>query len=385
MNVLMITPYPLQPGKVVGGVEAVAAALATHLAAHESIAKLTILCFHSGRVVTPLLEVSGKLQVRYVRSQTRLALPTRSLLNVLSARRIAAQLAPDVVHAQGIGSMGDIATQTSRAAVVTVHGLVHVEARMASRGTWPDRLRVGLTQAMVRDVLRRASVVISTSPYDLRELGGLTSGKSVSICNPVAPEFFAESGASHEPRVLFAGMLVPRKNVEGLVRAFAEVRGSCENARLTIVGPSPDFVYAERIRDALEAARLGDAVDWLGHVEQGVLLRELRRCRALVLFSNEETSPTIIAQAMAAGRPVVSTRVGGIPDMVLEGETGFLVGPGDEQALAERLLLLLKSPELASRMGARARELALSRFEPSVVACQTVQAYRLAIREKHGS
>ena len=96
-------------------------------------------------------------------------------------------------------------------------------------------------------------------------------------------------------------------------------------------------------------------------------------------FPGRKTAPTIIAQAMAAGKPVVATRVGGVPEMINDGESGFVVESEDETALAERMLTLLNDQDLCLRMGARGHELALCRFNPEAVARQTVQAYRTAL------
>ncbi len=384
LRVLLISPYPLRPGKVVGGVEAVTSALASALAAQTDVERLTVLCFHHGEIASQRLEVNDKLQVWFVRGQNRLALPTRALWQVLRGRWVASQLAPDVVHGQGIGTIGDIATRIGETAVVTAHGMVHLEARATSTRTMRSRIQVRLIDAMVQRVLRRAKVVISTSDYDARTLDGLICGQRVSIPNPVSTEFFAANAFDLDStRILFAGMLIRRKNVEGLLRAFALVHSRVPEARLVVVGPSPDPDYRKEIHEQVAALRIDEVIEFQGHVENAELRRQLRSCRALVLFSQEETSPTIIAQAMASGRPVVTSRVGGIPEMVGDGENGFLVQPSDEYALADRLVTLLQSPQLGYEMGTRGHEMALRMFEPSAVARRTVDAYRMALGSRH--
>ena len=82
---------------------------------------------------------------------------------------------------------------------------------------------------------------------------------------------------------------------------------------------------------------------------------------------------------MAAGKPVVASRVGGIPEMVDDGETGFLVESEDEAGLADRLAKLLGDQQSCLRMGRRGHEIALGRFTPEAVAEMTVQAYRTAL------
>jgi glycosyltransferase involved in cell wall biosynthesis len=163
------------------------------------------------------------------------------------------------------------------------------------------------------------------------------------------------------------------------VNAFAEARRGVPDARLALIGPQPDAEYLQLIRDRVTALGLDDCVEITGLVDTARIRREIAESRAVVLFSRQENSPTIIAQAMAAGKPVVATRVGGVPEMVEDGETGCLVESGDEVALSDRLQTLLKDEDLCLRMGARAHEVARRRFMPAEVAAKTVEAYRKAL------
>jgi glycosyltransferase involved in cell wall biosynthesis len=379
MKVLMIGDYPLHPGVVNGGIEAVTSALVPALAARDDVDNVTVLRFHNGEVPTRHDRVGPKVDVYYLRGQTRLRRVTGSVLDVLKARQLASRIRPDVVHGQEVGLYGDVATKCSPNSVVTVHGLAHVEMRMSARRSVADKLRVRVTEGLVRRVLRRAKVVISISDYDGAELGELIRGSRVAISNPIRPEFFslAPSGPT-PPRLLFAGVLNERKNVTGLLRAFARVRDGLSEARLVIVGPQPDEGYAHAVAHAVTELQLGDSVDIVGLVDDDRLLAELSAARAVVLFSREETAPTIIAQAMAAGKPVVASRVGGVGEMVVDGETGFLVDAGDEAALSDCIRTLLQDQRLCLRFGIRAHDLARERYSSASVAAKTVAAYRTA-------
>ncbi|MGA9677309.1 MAG: glycosyltransferase family 4 protein, partial [Mycobacterium sp.] len=379
LKILMIGDYPLEPGMVHGGIESVTGTLVPSLAAQDDIDNVAVLRFHTGEAPTDYRRAGPKVEVYYVRGQDRLRTITGSFLDVRKARKLVAELKPDVVHGQGIGWYGDIAVKCSPNSVVTVHGLPHVEIRLSARTTFRDKLRVKQIDALVRRVLRRAKVIISISKYDTQPLGRLLKGIPVSIANPTGLEFFALAPSRpSEPRLLFAGVLVPRKNLEGLLNAFAQVRQAAPGARLIMVGPHPDPDYAQTVQDRVTSLALGDSVDIVGFVDNDRLRQEIATARAVVLFSREETAPTIIAQAMAAGKPVVATRVGGVPEMINDGESGFVVESEDETAFAERMLTLLNDQDLCLRMGARGHELALCRFNPEAVARQTVQAYRTA-------
>lgn len=380
LKVLMIAAYPLEPGVVNGGIESVTSTLVPALAAQDDIDKVVVLRFHHGEASTDHRRLGPKAEVYYVRGQDRWRTITGSYLDVRKARKLAAELNPDIVHGQEIGLAGDIAVKCSPNAVITVHGLIHVEMRMSARTNFRDRLRVVPTDALVRRVLRRAKVVISISNYDKRELGRLVHGTRVSIANPTGPEFFALAPSRpSEPRLLFAGVLSPLKNVLGVLNAFAKAQRAVPGARLVVAGPHPDPAYAQAVHERLKSLALSDSVDIVGSLGTDRLRHEITKARAIVLFSRQEVAPTIIAQAMAAGKPVVASRVGGVAEMVNDGESGFIVESEDEDALAERMQTLLSDQDLCLRMGARGHELALGRFDPEAVARQTVHAYRTAL------
>jgi glycosyltransferase involved in cell wall biosynthesis len=380
LKVLMIGAYPLEPGSVHGGIESATSTLVPALAERDDIDSVTVLRFHYGDASTTYRREGPKVEVYYLRGQNRLRTITGSFLDVRQARKLVRQVMPDVVHGQEIGSYGDIATKISANCVVTVHGMPHVEIRMSAERSFRDRLRTRPIDMMVQRVLRRAKVVISISEYDSEELASVVRGTRVSIANATAAEFFslAPSGPT-TPRLLFAGALIPRKNPLGLVNAFAEVRRAMPEARLMVIGPQPDPVYMRTVRDRVATLGLADSVEIVDQVDNERLRQEIAAARAMVLFSRQETAPTIIAQAMAAGKPVVATRVGGVAEMVSDGQTGFVVESGDEAGLADRLVTLLDDEALCLQMGRRGHEVALDRFTPEAVARLTAEAYRKAL------
>ena len=109
------------------------------------------------------------------------------------------------------------------------------------------------------------------------------------------------------------------------------------------------------------------------------MAEEYARSAIVALPSKQETAPVAVAEAMATGRPVVATRVCGVPYMVEDGGSGILVEHGDVAALAGALSRLLRDRELRVQMGQRGREIAESRFRAAHIACQTHEVYRSVI------
>ncbi|MDR7555336.1 MAG: glycosyltransferase family 4 protein [Armatimonadota bacterium] len=164
-----------------------------------------------------------------------------------------------------------------------------------------------------------------------------------------------------EPVALFVGVLERHKGVDVLLDAFAGVLGRIPAAELWIVGEGPRRAELEA-----QAARLGvwRQVRFLGARPRAELLALMDRARLLVLPSRSEGLPRVIIEAMARARPVVASRVGGIPEVVEHGVTGLVVPPANADALAEALILLLTDRNLAERMGREGRRRAEAR-DPS--------------------
>jgi glycosyltransferase involved in cell wall biosynthesis len=163
-----------------------------------------------------------------------------------------------------------------------------------------------------------------------------------------------------QPLAAFAGRLVPKKGVDVLLDAMAQVRRRVPEARLLIAGDGP-----ERSRLEHQARRLGiaPAVEFLGHLDQAAMQRALEPAWLQAVPSRwEEPFGLVAAEAMMRGTAALVSNAGGLPEQVLEGETGYRVPAGDAPALADAMAGVLADRERAERLGARAREHALTHF-----------------------
>jgi glycosyltransferase involved in cell wall biosynthesis len=175
-----------------------------------------------------------------------------------------------------------------------------------------------------------------------------------------------EGGAGLEPgTLLFVGRLRLRKGVEVLLHALAALRARGIAARLAIAGDGEHRAAVER---ALADLDLGGAVELLGRCDAARIARLLAGARALVVPSIYEGMPLVVLEAMAAGVPVVASSVSGIPEVVVDGETGWLVPPEDPAALAAALAVALEDPAEAARRGAAGRRRVEERYRPEAVA-----------------
>jgi glycosyltransferase involved in cell wall biosynthesis len=187
---------------------------------------------------------------------------------------------------------------------------------------------------------------------------------------------FLEIGASNKarrpPSIIFAGNLIPRKGVIHLINAFDRIASDFPAVRLEIAGPIGDLGHARHLRERLNELNLGRRIQLTGPVPQTELALRMRRARVFVLPTYSEGLPRVLFEAMAVGLPSIASAVGGIPDILENGETGFLIEPGDEDALERHLRWILDHPQEADEMGRRAREFAASFFSTE----QYLEGYR---------
>ena len=161
-----------------------------------------------------------------------------------------------------------------------------------------------------------------------------------------------------KPRILSVGRLVAFKGFEQLIDACAELTRRGIDFTCQIIGDGP---LHDDLQKKIDMLNLSPRVNLLGSLSQETVLEKLRSADIFALASvtdrqgANDVFPTVIIEAMAAARPVVSTRLAGIPESVIHGETGLLVSPGDTSALSQALEQLIRNPELRARYGCAGR------------------------------
>jgi glycosyltransferase involved in cell wall biosynthesis len=163
--------------------------------------------------------------------------------------------------------------------------------------------------------------------------------------------------APHHVVFGYAGRFVPIKDLETLVRAFAATAAHCAEARLLLMGDGPLRNGIERLVDDLGLRERVRFTGWLRGIQSVYSALDVA-----VLASLNEGTPRVLLEAMAAGRPVVATAVGGVGDLVSPDRTGLLVPPRDVPALAAAMTRLATCPELRDRLGAAGRHAMAIRF-----------------------
>ena len=235
-------------------------------------------------------------------------------------------------------------------------------------------------QALTRlfHAVDRVVVLSEAMAQTVRQLTGSQTRIEV-IYNPVRLAEFsrAERPASAPPTCLFMGKVGDRKGTFDLAAAVPAVLERVPDARFVFGGNGAVDELSER----LEALGVAGSCAVLGWVSGDAKRAAFADASVYCLPSYHEGLPMSILEAMGGSLPVVSTPIAGIPESVVDGETGFLVQPGDVEALADRLAVLLSDPVRARSMGAAGHALAAERFDVDVVVASVRHLWETLVEE----
>jgi 2-deoxystreptamine N-acetyl-D-glucosaminyltransferase/2-deoxystreptamine glucosyltransferase len=255
--------------------------------------------------------------------------------------------------------------------VVTLHLSVRHTLRPTTPRSHVLRAVGGMAQ---RWLLPGVEAVIALTPSAARLLrrDGIPADRVHVIPPGYHPALFAETPADPfpglpRPRVAYVGRLAPQKDVGTLLEAFGQVAAG---PQLVVVGDGPDRPALQR-----RAQPFGGRVHFTGFMPHVQIPAVLRHVDMLVLPSLYEDLSSVLIEAMAAGLPVVATRVGGTADLVNDGVNGVLIAPRDPAALAIAISRVLADPAAAARMASAARHTAAAYAWPDL-AGNVLEVYR---------
>jgi glycosyltransferase involved in cell wall biosynthesis len=378
MRVAIVGDYPQDSTRIQGGVQAAFAYLVQGLS-HIDGLQIHVLTFGKAGQREPLQIEQNKINLHLLPPFPRFELAKNFRTYQATLDKTLAAIQPDVVHAQDTTDHAYVALRSRYPAVVTVHGIRVEDGKHSS--SFRLRMRNYLYDMLIgRSIIRRMRHLIAISSYVTSYFSARLQADTqvYYIPNAIAEDYFnLPAPTSPIPVVLFAGRVIPRKRVFELVQAFAPVAQQTPQAQLRIAGEcSSEPAYVESIRNFIRQAGLDRQVHLLGSLDEAAVLHEFSGCTVLALPSAQETTPMVIAQAMAAGKPVIATPVGGVAEMVNHGETGFFVEVGDIDGLAQALLCLLQDPSLRLRMGQAGYKFAVENYRADSVARRTYEVYQ---------
>jgi glycosyltransferase involved in cell wall biosynthesis len=314
------------------------------------------------------------------------------------------ELKPDIIHVHD-AHYYLAARKTSYPIVVTAHGLLllHHDIFLIIRSNhlmawfinilWlnliylfiSSPMLVGLKQRIINIyatniivfMLRKAQHIISVSKYVESKIRYLTKAEILTIDNTLEKIYFTITSPPKGKRLLFAAADITKRRKDLLLtlKAFNIIRTHVHDAKLHVAGAINDKGYFNKIKSYLKRNGIEEGVVFLGQLNPRCLAQEYADCSLFLSSSKFETFSLVIAQALAAGRPVVATKSGGAQSLIDEGETGFLIEHNDIEKFSEKVIHLLNNEEIRSRMAENARKISRERFAPEVIIEKTKKVY----------
>ncbi len=331
------------------------------------------------------------IPVRTIPELQREVSPIDDARSVRRMREIIRELRPHILHTHTAkaGAIARAAALVSGAARPAI--LVHTFHGHVLKGYF-DPVRTAFFKKVERSLARVTDALVAVSPEVRDELvaAGIAPREKFSVIRLGIPleERLGDATADLDYRRLYGisesafvvgwvGRMTDVKDTDAVLEIVGAARDRGLEAVLVMVGDGPDRVRLEQLAHDIGIAR---STFFVGY--QPEVAGYYRLFDAFLLPSVNEGTPVSAIEALASGTPVVATRVGGVPDVVRDGEDGFLFEPGDTDDAAERLALLASDATLRSALGASGRERVLRRYSVSRLVEDVDRLYRSLLSER---
>ena len=260
---------------------------------------------------------------------------------------------PDIVHAQVLGAPYGLAAMKlckEYPTLLTAHTIVDLDSRNRTR-TIRGEIHDSIWKILEKKEIKRIPHFIAVSKNIEEELKKRGARNVNVIPNGISDKWFNIPNKGIEGRILFVGRVIPIKAIEVLINAMKTMKEQLPIVHLHIVGPVSDKDYKRKLDDLIVKMALQNEVTFTGPKSGSELENEYSECSVFVLPSKSESNPIVLLEAMATGKPIIATNVGGIPEMLDDGKEGFLIEFGNIEKMAEKIKILVENKELRAEMG----------------------------------
>lgn len=382
IRIVQIGSYPQSSACIRGGVEASVYGLSQEQGKDAEV--------H----VFDIPRIGGKCEVVRDRSVTVHRYCNEGKRQVSTARMVVriveeiCMLHPDVCHIHGTSLFAWLMYRKLKKKnvklVVTIHGLVLVEKRILLKKKFSfKRLVQCLYQGMVeKKFLSQLSMAIMDTEYVQKKVEQypiLRKPKMYVIPQGINERFFTMNCSEHSAVFLSVGAFGERKGHLMTIDAFERIRRVGVEAQLAIAGTVADQTYYEAMKHAVAQSEFRSDIILYADLQDVELNALYESAHIFVLHSEEESQGIVLAEAMAVGLPVVSTKVGGIPNVVEDGVTGILSDYGDVSAFEESMKRLMTDATLWSEMSQASRKSAES-YHWATIAMNVMQVYDVTVK-----
>ncbi len=375
MRVLMVCHYPRNPSEIFGGTSAAAYNLVQALVKYKKDIDITTFSFWPGIKSNQFFtDLNNRIRIYRFPANFKY----RSLINSADKRyffrKVLKKEKPDIIHAQGEGFFASLAVNSGLPNVYTIHGVRIKELEMERESIGP--IRYFLRKRLILNVHKKATNIVAINEYTKTQVAPFHNARVWVIRNAVDEAFF-DLNNKEEPdigNILLVGGVRRRKDIFTALKAVNTVLQDDIHVKLNIVGPV-DSEYGVEANDFINSNNLNNNVIIHGLVDADKLMDLYLKADIFLLTSLEESSPISLVEAMAAGKPVVSTNVGGISEMVKNNKNAFLLDTKDDNEIAKSINTIVKDRKLRERFSAESNKIAKDSWSSKAVALETYKMY----------
>jgi len=310
--------------------------------------------------------------------------PLELIYDFFRLKRVILRVNADVIHIQStiplFSLLGSYMVK-KYPTLLTLHGYVKEE----------NKFHVGIEKIINRIIsiplerlaLSKIPYIITVCPQIKDLIGKFTNSQIFVVPNGINLDYIQKIKPTKKfanPTVFYIGVLNKRKGVHDLIRAIPLVMNKVRDVKLYIAGNGP---YLNKLKQLVSDLNLGENVTFLGFVSDNEKFDYMKSMDVFVLPSYWESFPFVLLEAMACGKPIVTTNVAGNPFAVSDGVNGCLVNPGDWQQIAEKLICLLDDRKLTERMSAE-NKIKVLEFDWNIIATKTKEVYGYIYQKLNG-
>jgi len=281
---------------------------------------------------------------------------------------------PDLIHSHGTENMNSyIASKLGYPYIITLQGIMGILKGINKEKRWH------LIAKIEKETIAKSKYFISHADFCDEYIRRINiDAKIFRIDDITRKDFFLLERNVIPNRILFVGNGSKTKGLKELIIAFDKIIIENPDLKLVVVGII-DYEYKKYLLSLSNSNNAKENIIFKGYLNNQDLLAEFSKADIFVFPSYFETSPNVVMEAMAAGLPIISTNVGGIPDMIEDGVSGILVKPGNADELKDKILLLINYPELKEQLALNAKKSAKNRFTEKIVVEKILSAYKCVL------